>query len=182
MADWVSIKAEYVATDISLRALADKHGVSFSSIGKKAMREHWRDERTEIGKKVETRVKQKLVSASVSEKVNRVSRLLTISDALAEKLEQAATELDRKLVTQKRKTKTVEYGAESAKGKPVKEVITEEEVLAVVEAPIDRLGIQQLSATLKNLHDIAKVNEQAGDDEALAKARALLGGVKSAID
>ena len=36
MADWEKIKAEYITTDISVRDLAQKHGVHYTTIGKKA--------------------------------------------------------------------------------------------------------------------------------------------------
>ncbi len=41
--DWKKIKKEYIAGDISYRKLAEKHGVSFSTLEKTARREGWRE-------------------------------------------------------------------------------------------------------------------------------------------
>ena len=181
MADWVSIKAEYIATSISMRDLAEKHGVSFSSLGKKATKERWKDERTKTENKVATRVKQKIVAVSVSKEVDRLTRLLSISDKLAAKLEQATEELDRQLVRNKKKTRVITYGDQAAKGKPTKEVIDELETLDTMKAPIDRLGLQQLSSALKNLRDVA--NTPRADEQSLEKIRELMAGLdKEAAD
>ena len=71
----------------------------------------------------------------------------------------------------------MEYGDEPVCRKPLVETTVEEEILEVVDAPLDRQGIQQLSTALKNLHDIAKVNDQevGKDVEDLSPLASLLG-------
>lgn len=183
MTDWIKIKNEYISTGISTRKLAEKHGVSASAVMKKAAAEKWALERKQQRHKIEAKVKQKTASKIASQEADRITRLLSIEDKLADRLALAADQLDQKTVTHKTKTKTVEYGDKDAKGKPAKEVIVEEEILKTVDALIDRQGMQQLSAALKNLRDVALTgqdNDATG--AALDKARELLGGVPSAID
>ena len=45
MTDWDNIKGEYLGSDISLRALAKKYGMRYSSVQTKARRELWRETR-----------------------------------------------------------------------------------------------------------------------------------------
>lgn len=141
VADWLAIKAEYISTGISTRALAAKHGVSASALMKHSAAEQWSEERRKQVSKVEAKVKQKIASVAASHEVDRITRLLSIGDHIAEKLEEAAT-----------------------------------------ETPLENYDFRTYTVALKNLHDIAKANEQSGNDEALQKARELLGGVPSAID
>ena len=41
MADWQSIKTEYITTDTSYRKLAQKYGVSYVQIGNVGREENW---------------------------------------------------------------------------------------------------------------------------------------------
>jgi hypothetical protein len=57
--DWNRIKGEYVAGGISQRDLAEKYGIPFGTMQKRAVREKWTEERTEAGDKVVEKVIQK---------------------------------------------------------------------------------------------------------------------------
>lgn len=52
--DWKAIKAEYIAGGIGYRKLAEKYGVSFSTLSKVATRENWTDLRKKTGEKTDT--------------------------------------------------------------------------------------------------------------------------------
>lgn len=56
MPDWNKIKKEYVRGGISQRKLAEKYGVSYSELAKKAMREKWADKRNQVGIKAESKM------------------------------------------------------------------------------------------------------------------------------
>ena len=91
MADWLSIKAEYISTDISTRALAEKHGVSYATLRRRAEKEHWADERKTTERKVSAKVAQKVALTKVALEVDRLTRLLNIGDNIAGKLEEATS-------------------------------------------------------------------------------------------
>ena len=59
MADWLSIKTEYVTSDCDLKALAQKYGVPHSNIRKRSASEHWVEQREEHRNKVGTLTAQK---------------------------------------------------------------------------------------------------------------------------
>lgn len=152
--DWLTIKTEYITTRISLRKLAEKHGASFSTLEKKARKEGWNQERKETGDKIAEKVRQKTVASVATAEADRIVRMLAIGDKLLTKLDEAAEQLGQQTVRNKRKTRTIEYGGDKARGKPTREVTCEVEEIAVALAPIDRLGLQQLTAALKNLHGV----------------------------
>ena len=50
--DWDAIKQEYISTNISQRELAEKYGVSVSSLGKRCASEGW-SQNKEQGKEIQ---------------------------------------------------------------------------------------------------------------------------------
>lgn len=79
MADWVSIKAEYVATDISTRALAEKWGVCYSTLEKKARKEKWTGLRQEQCGKVAASVRQKMVETVADDVASYAASIARLS-------------------------------------------------------------------------------------------------------
>ncbi|MEY8360036.1 hypothetical protein AALA99_13610 [Anaerotruncus colihominis] len=59
MADWLSIKTEYVTSGCDLPTLAQKYGVSYSTIRKRSSKEHWAEQREEHQNNLGTLVAQK---------------------------------------------------------------------------------------------------------------------------
>lgn len=82
-ADWQKIKMEYITTDITLRKLAEKHGVSESMIFKKCSREQWEAARKQQVSKVEEKILQK----DANRKASRAARLSDAADLLLSKIE-----------------------------------------------------------------------------------------------
>lgn len=60
--DWEKIKTEYLQGGTSYRKLAGKHGVSFSTLEKRARSENWAEQRKEVGDKAAAKARQKIVS------------------------------------------------------------------------------------------------------------------------
>ena len=163
MADWIKIKNEYITTSISYRKLAVKHNVSFATLRARAEKENWVELRKTQKHKTSTKLAQKTADVLVDKEVNRIARVLSLSDRLSDKLEQAIDELDKMLVTHKTKTKTVEYNHNIAIGKPTKEIIKEEEELLSIDSIIDKAGLKQLASALKDIKDIQSNNKETVD-------------------
>lgn len=70
--DWIAIKNEYITTDTTYQELADKYGVSFSSIEKKARKEGWRLDRNATCEKVEREVRKKTVAKVANKTVKKI--------------------------------------------------------------------------------------------------------------
>jgi len=88
VADWVSIKSEYVTSDISYRKLAKKHAVSFNTLKDKAIRERWKELRDTTRNNIATAIQQKAVdtiSTDAASYAATISRLSVRAAGLVEK-------------------------------------------------------------------------------------------------
>lgn len=56
---WRKIKAEYIAGGVSQRILAEKYGVPFGTLSKRARKEHWNAKRKAADEKTAEKVAQK---------------------------------------------------------------------------------------------------------------------------
>lgn len=84
--DWKRIKAEYIAGGKSLRELAEKYGVSFSTIQKKSMEEKWGN----LRKKSRRKEEEKIIDSVSSKNAKKAVDLFDIADLLADKVREIA--------------------------------------------------------------------------------------------
>ena len=80
--DWKRIKAEYIAGGTSLRKLAEKYGVSFSTIQKKSMEEKW----GELRKKNRRKVEEKIIDSVSSKEAEKAVNIIDVADKLLSKI------------------------------------------------------------------------------------------------
>lgn len=88
MPDWKKIKAEYIRGRTSYRKLAEKYGVSPSTLSKKAMIEKWADLRKETSKKADI----KLADSVASQEAKRVDGIQTVADMLLDKIKEGVAD------------------------------------------------------------------------------------------
>ena len=84
MPDWRKIRAEYIRGSVSYRSLAKKHGVSFSSLQRRATREKWTDYRDQADAKSAS----KTVESVAERDSKRASIFEEIADALLQKIKE----------------------------------------------------------------------------------------------
>ena len=164
--DWISVRSQYVNGHVSLRELAKETGVSYSQIAKVAAKEKWADMRGEQRIKVESTANQ-IIADSMAQDiaqtvVDRAKTLLDLGDQLAAQIQRAIGELDRKMVKSKTRTKHVVYDEKCCK--PKEETLEEAEDIVVADGIVDRQGLQQLTAALKNLRDVMMPLQDASDE------------------
>jgi len=143
--DWTRIKKEYITSDISIRSLAKKNGISYSTLQRRATRENWNLLR-QGGESVPTEIRETIDLAA--------RRLL-------EKLNQAVEELDfREVVTRtKRRTEDAE--------------VTTEERTFEAGGRVDCKDLKILTGALKDIRDIQMVRYPLDIREQEAKIRNL---------
>lgn len=164
--DWLKIKSEYVNGNISLRKLAEKtEGITYSQIAKVAAAEKWSEARENQRIKIESKQNQEIAEVIVKQEVDRVKRLLSISDKMIGRIEQAVAELDLAQVTSKTKTKVIEYKNRERPDKPTKETVEEKEEILAVSSIVDRKGLQQVAMALKAMWDITGEHEANKEDD-----------------
>ena len=83
MADWKAIETEYITTDTSYRKLADKYGIDQATISRKAKKDGWVSKRQHHLSETQAKV----LAADTEEKVDRVTKLMTVADKLLKKVE-----------------------------------------------------------------------------------------------
>lgn len=165
MADWQTIKTEYITTDTSYRKLAQKYGVSYVQIGNVGKEENW----VELRKRHLDEVLTKTLASDTQKKVDRAKRLRDAADRLLEKVERAIDELDLQMVTNKNKTKVIEYNNPQRADKPTKEIVEEREEILSVSSIVDRKGLQQIAAALKDIRDIHGIQTELDKREQKAR-------------
>lgn len=80
--DWKRIKAEYIAGGISLQKLAEKYGVSFSTIQKKSMEEKW----SNLRKKSRRKEEEKIIDYVSSTEAQKAIDIIDVADKLLTKI------------------------------------------------------------------------------------------------
>lgn len=158
MEDWKKkAKKEYLRGGTSYRKLAEKYGVSRNQIEQIAKREGW----VALKRQIADKTAAKTVEILSDQQANRAARIQTIADRLLDKLEKAVDELNLQLVKNTEKEKIIEYDHMSRPDKVTREVVHESEMLTEVTTMIDRKGLREITAALKDVRDIQMIRSEA---------------------
>lgn len=88
--DWTQIKSEYITdSKSSYRKLAEKYDVPFATLQCRARKENW----AELKKQTQDNIITKTIDKDTEKKVDRMTRLLNVTDKVLEKIEVAVEEL-----------------------------------------------------------------------------------------
>ena len=88
--DWKAIRLEYIAGEISYRKLAEKYGVSFSTLKEVARREKWTDLRKSAQHKADTEF-----AKSIGRKqAVRSAKIMDVADKLLDKISETIDMMD----------------------------------------------------------------------------------------
>jgi uncharacterized protein YjcR len=89
--DWSAIKTEYITDEsTSYRKLAEKYGVSYTSIGERARKEGWAKERERFLNKTLS----KTLNAIGKKQARQASRVQMVAEKLLSKIEAAVDDLN----------------------------------------------------------------------------------------
>lgn len=166
--DWTAMKAEYITSDISYRRLAAKYGVSATQVFNRGGDEKW----PELRKQHLSKTLARSIEKSSRKKADQMARIDRVTDKLLDKLEKAVEELEIHLVTHTRKEKTIEY-TDLRPDKPKREVINETEELLQVAGIVDKAGLRQISAALKDIKEIKMLRSALDEQEQEARIESL---------
>ena len=84
MADWNSIRQEYITNESSsYRKLAEKYGISYTSIGERSRKEGWSEQRSQYL----TKTLSKSIDAIGKAQAKRAERVVNVADKLLAKIE-----------------------------------------------------------------------------------------------
>lgn len=80
--DWSKLKREYIAGGTSYRKLAEKYGVSFSTLRKVAAKEGW----TELRDKARAKADTKIINTVSSKEARKANKIIDVADRLLNKI------------------------------------------------------------------------------------------------
>ena len=168
--DWKKIKTEYITTDgSSYRKLSQKYNIPLGTIYKRASKEKWVD----LKQQSYDRKVAKTISVVEENQINKLQRILTITDKLLDKIEKAVDELDIQLCKRTEKVKEIEYKNYDRPDKPTKEIINEVEEVVEVRSIIDRKGAQELASAIKSLKEVQMLKTELDEQEQQARINKL---------
>lgn len=90
MYDWETIRAEYIATDISYKDLAAKYGVSYKQITTRGHDEKWAADR----KKVREKAANRAADIVAKQKAKSLANVMLAADKLADRIALTVDVLD----------------------------------------------------------------------------------------
>lgn len=157
MADWQAIKAEYITTDTSYRKLAQKYGISHVQIGNVGRDEKW----VELRRRHLDKTLAKSIEKIGTKQADKMARIDSLTDKLLTKLEKAVDELDLEIIVIKDKTVT-------STGER-----TEESKIARAGGIVDRAGLKQLTAALKDIKEVKMLKTELDRQEQEARIEKL---------
>lgn len=142
MPNWKKIKAEYIRGGVSYRKLAEKYGVSFSTIRKVASKEKWTDLRNKAGAKRDS----KIVESIASQEAKRVDRVNSIADKLLTRIEEC-----------------VDDGSIFAVSKGLKDITSALKEIRDIKGIKSELDMQEQMARIDKLRREAMADQESND-------------------
>lgn len=149
MPNWKKIKAEYIRGGVSYRKLAEKYGVSFSTLRKVASKEKWTDLRNKAGAKRDS----KIVESIASQEANRVDRVNSIADKLLTRIEEC-----------------VDDGSIFAVSKGLKDITSALKEIRDIKGMKSELDMQEQMARIEKLRREATVDQESNDIKVVIEA------------
>lgn len=158
--DWQKIKTEYITTNISCRKLAEKHGVSESTLMKKSASENWAGLRKQHRSKTEAKTSEKIIERQSEELADGLMKCNELANALLGKVERAIAQLDDRemdIISQEKRI------TEDEEGNTV-ELTTKTENLYITKANVQTTKLRQITAALKDIRDVLQ-DAESGDNK-----------------
>lgn len=161
--DWATVKAEYVSGTMSVAKLADRYGISVSSISKKCASEHWQELRKQNQSETANKIAEKINTEKVKKTVREIDRVVSVASKLITKLNRAVNELDKDEELIKKKV-TVK----AEKSEDEKTATAEEEYrydYAKRKTLVNTKRASEISKSLLNVRDILADYTTEQDEE-----------------
>lgn len=152
--DWAAIQAEYINTDISLPKLAEKYGVSFSTLRKRSASGKWSEKRKKTAAKKAERVTEKLLDKGVRQSVKDIERICRSAGKLIDKVNIAIAQIDKTIYISYDEQSTEEQ-AEERNGVTYSSMKKSRKMrTAQAKALVDTKRLADLAKTLVNLKEV----------------------------
>lgn len=161
--DWATVKAEYVSGTMSAAKLADRYGISVSSISKKCASEHWQELRKQNQSETANKIAKKINTEKVKKTVREIDRVVAVASKLITKLNRAVNELDKDEELIKKKVTVKAEKSEDKKAATVEEEYSYD--YAKRKTLVNTKRAAAISKSLLNVRDILADYTTEQDEE-----------------
>lgn len=161
--DWATVKAEYVSGTMSAAKLADRYGISVSSISKKCASEHWQELRKQNQSETANKIAEKINTEKVKKTVREIDRVVAVASKLITKLNRAVNELDKDEELIKKKVTVKAEKSEDKKAATVEEEYSYD--YAKRKTLVNTKRAAEISKSLLNVRDILADYTTEQDEE-----------------
>lgn len=152
--DWNALQVEYVTGKISLKALAEKHGISENTLEKWSRKERWSDQR----RKYRGKVAAKAVARAGARESRRLSSLQSSASKMCTQIEKLMKDAENQLYTH---VAVVGTGDGCSEIEAVKlDVVDDRKLLNLTKAMKEATGV------MRDLYQIQTVAQRAQLDMA----------------
>lgn len=162
--DWTAIRAEYIAGEMSLAQLAEKHGVTKSAIQKKSAAGHWSEKRKQKSAEKSDRIAEKLTEYNAKQKVKDIAKACNAASALIDKIIEATDELRKIELTKKTVNKIHTKINQDGKLAEIDKTVTSYDY-ETTDGMINTQKLSFLSKSLANCKSVLEVVENDNDEE-----------------
>lgn len=139
--DWNTLKAEYIAGGVSYRELAEKHGVSESTLKKKAAKERWAELRNQAGTETELKIVDSISDINAEKAVSAASLISKAAMNFLMKIAEESLKIKEGKLDKDITTKYSEYALALSRFKDVLDIKSEKDI-EEQQARIDNLRKQ----------------------------------------
>lgn len=161
--DWAAVKAEYVSGTMSVAKLADRYGISVSSISKKCASEHWQELRKQNQSETANKIAKKINTEKVKKTVREIDRVVAVASKLITKLNRAVNELDKDEELIKKKVTVKAEKSEDEKTATAEEEYSYD--YAKRKTLVNTKRAAEISKSLLNVRDILADYTSEQDEE-----------------
>ena len=173
--DWKQLEKEFILSDYkSVSSFLKFKNINNNSYARNNTK-GWKEKKRQNTDKKVTKIIEKVTENEAEKESKKIVQVKDIANDLLQKIAQANNELDKHIVTNKIKTKTVEYDYKC--NKPKKETIEEKEQKTSFMDIIDRKGLKELASALKDINDILNKSETESKEDKINKYLSALEGV-----
>lgn len=163
--DWASIRAEYLKSNISLKKLGEKHGVSLSAMQKKSAQGKWSEKRKQFRADKAEKVSERLHERDVKQTVKDIERVCRTAGKLIDKVNKALAQIDKQVyVSQDRKIITTKETKNNDGSETLDQTVKRNMRVKRFETLIDTKKLADLSKTLLNIKAVLTGEDGSADD------------------
>lgn len=163
-ADWAQMEAEYVNGDMSLKALAEKYGLSLSAVQKQSTARRWREKKKKYAERKAEKVSEKLHDREVWQTVRDIERVCRAAGKLIEKANKAIAQLDKAAYVSYDKTEITTEETEDSGVTTVKSEKKRRQRTAQVKTLIDTKRMAEIAKTLQTVKEVLTGEDGRADE------------------